>query len=271
MLPLTTPEFQQAQTHLAHFVRAVGTLDGIRDALQSFVEMIVQWRCHHDSVRGIIPVLMLQPDQDQRAYDLIKKTAVTAARGPANESSPSSPHDDENIFEHATYLDVDNDLCDINHICVALLLKTKLFMDMRNIRIVRSMTSHSLPAQIVTDIELAVVRSPLSVQFVGTTSEKFRQKEMKLNEHVLYLSHHLHKANSYLWKAFLESSQCLVDSPGNCLPGSSKLASFVIQYTYPAWYQTEGVIDAMRRAQAMSKDKDDMLEMWSNFRAALEF
>lgn len=92
-----------------------------------------------------------------------------------------------------------------------------------------------------------------------------------MNDHVLHLGLRLHKANGHLWKAFLGPHQYLVFSSGPCYPGSRREAAFVIQYSYPAWHQTEDVISTMKYAQAMNQDKDDMDELWLNFQAALDF
>lgn len=65
--PSSTPELQQTRCLLADMIRRVGTLDAIEEANRRLLDMAWRWRIVDDSVRGLLPVLNLQLDDDQLA------------------------------------------------------------------------------------------------------------------------------------------------------------------------------------------------------------
>ncbi|KAK5954616.1 hypothetical protein OHC33_004338 [Knufia fluminis] len=175
---LSTRDYMRARFDLADSVRRVGTLDGVQEGLAYLQDMLRLCRSDNMGVRDIVPYLMLQLDQDQECYDFVKWYQTEGQRGDYDWGDMSLPFlniRDASVWESADYLD--RRFLSINHVSAIHLLKLKLLIDIRNLKIARKAPPKNVPNELVENIELAVIRSPLSIALVKQNEEELLRTE----------------------------------------------------------------------------------------------
>ncbi|KIW52795.1 hypothetical protein PV05_08415 [Exophiala xenobiotica] len=226
----STRDYMCARYELADTVRRVGSLDGVTEALDHMRDMLRLCRGDNMGVRDLIPPMMLQLDLDQECYDFIKWYQTEGQRSDydwGNLDLPFLNVRGANVLEGVQYLD--KKYGDVPHISALLLLKLKLLTDVIALKLTRKVIPSHLPPELWEEVEMNVIRSPISRRWAGKSSKELTNVHQKLQYQVLTLGKILRNLNEY--------------------------------YVYSAWWQHEGVLEILQSAKAIAgKDSEDEID-----------
>jgi len=92
----------------------------------------------------------------------------------------------------------------------------------------------------------------LSAHFCKKPAEEVASVERTLIQHVCKLVRILDKTNEHFVYGILSPDEHLSTHIGMYSPGSVKEMQLALQYSYPAWWQTEGAIDLLQSAKLIA-------------------
>ncbi|KAJ3167007.1 hypothetical protein HDU87_001889 [Geranomyces variabilis] len=231
----------------------MGTLDGATESLEHLLDMLRLCRSDNLGLRDSAPTLMLRLDLDQECHDFVKWWATSY------DNSDQSYLDAQttDVFEHpnsffSTYPDV-------NHLVAVLLLKLKLLVDIRNLKITRKVLSQrKIPVELWEGIELATIRSPLSVALQQLTPNRLREIEATLLNHATWLGSTINNENAHFIVNLLHPSNALESQVDSYSRRSLEEMIIALQRCYPAFRETAGVLDLLNAARlCASRDSED--------------
>lgn len=213
-------------------------------------------------LRDMVPTMMLRLDLDQECYDFVKWWATCDPDGRYDWGNMTLPH--LNIHGADVFEDPDawGQGFALNESVAILLLKLKLLVDIRNIKITRKIiASRRLPFDLSAPIEAAVVRSPLSAKLRTQPPDSLAKTETMLLNQTRKLGASLTTANNNFMFFLFDPDKALCDNPYSYTPGSWEEMALAMQYSYAAWWETEGVLDLLNDARACAaRDSEDEIE-----------
>ncbi len=165
-------------------------------------------------VRDLIPPMMLQLDLDQECYDFIKWYQTEGQRSDydwGNLDLPFLNVRGANVLEGVQYLD--KKYGDVPHISALLLLKLKLLTDVIALKLTRKVIPSHLPPELWEEVEMNVIRSPISRRWAGKSSKELTNVHQKLQYQVLTLGKILRNLNEYYVYVFLDAEEYLPTPP----------------------------------------------------------
>ncbi|KAJ9605982.1 hypothetical protein H2200_009831 [Cladophialophora chaetospira] len=243
----STRSYMRARFDLADALRRLGTLDGVTEALDHLRDMVRLCRSDNLGLRDLVPPVMLQLDQDQECYDFIKWWRTEAQRNDYDFGDMDLPYlnvKDANVLEDVRYL-IGN-LGHVQHISTVMLLKLKLLVDIINIKVTRALLAGRLPPELWKRTELQV--------FVALSV--FAQKT--LQDHIKLLARALQDSNEHFLHLIEDADDHLSEIPEHYSNGSFEEILLLLQHSYPAWWQHEGVLELVRSAKSIAgKDSED--------------
>jgi hypothetical protein len=248
--------YMSARFELADTMRKLSTLDGVTEALDQMRDMLRLCRCDNMGVQELIPPMMLQLDQDAECYDFIKWYATEGQRSDYDLDDRDLPFlniKGANVLEDVSYMDPEDPECgDLQHVSAVVLLKLKLLVDIINLKLVRKVIAPRLPPELWEQVEVHVVRSPISAQWVGKPYDNITSAQRELEDHVLTLSGIARPSNQHFTSALVESDGHSTYRPGYHSPGSPDEAKLLLHYSYTAWWQHEGVLELLQSAKSIA-------------------
>lgn len=234
----------------------VGTLDAVQEAYDVLRHAISQHPTDLLDLRHALPGLMLRLDLDQECYDFIKGWAAYNAHARGN----SRP---QGIFPHLTLRGADVlenvdflDTTACHHVIAALQLKLKLLVDIRDLKVMRKITSRSrVTAEVAKNLESAVIRSPLSTRFLGQSPELLAQTEKTLLRQIRELGATMHEWNPVYIERLFSPERTLSKNlnPRHIWAQTEEEEMDAMQHSYAAWWETEGVLDLMSDARVCAE------------------
>lgn len=256
--PYMRARYALAGQHLAD----MNTLDGVQEALDHLRDMLRLCRGDNMGVRDRIPSLMLRLDFDQECYDFVKWWATVAHDSHYDWGDTDLPYLDihcADVFEDPDFI---ADFAGLNHVVALILIKLKLLIDIRNLNITRKVTaSRGLPVELRDLIELAVIRSPLSIKLQKATPKGLAKIEKKLMDQICRLGRTLTQTNEHFMFNLFEPDEALSALPDVYSRGSWEEMALVMQSSYTAFWETEGVLDLLTDARACAaRDSADEIE-----------
>jgi hypothetical protein len=261
---LPTRPYMRARFALLNSLREEGTLDGVKEAHSHLMDMMRLCRSDNMGLRDMIPAVLLQLDLDQECYDFIKWYATAGQDSHYDWGNMDLPFLDvknANVYEDPSY--VAGKYGDPHHITTLILLKLKLIQDTINVRLTRKVIAAApklLPRELQIRIEFAVVRSPLSNQLYEQSSVELLAVELKIARHVKILGAKLTDANRSVISGLLRPDEWLDDLPEYSSPGSAEEMQLVLDYSYQAWWQTQGALELLENART-NAEKDSAGEI----------
>ncbi|KAK5401763.1 hypothetical protein LTR06_010870 [Exophiala xenobiotica] len=259
---LSTRDYMRARYDLADTVRRVGSLDGVTEALEHMRDMLRLCRGDNMGVRDLIPPMMLQLDRDQECYDFIKWYQTEGQRSDYDWGNPDLPFlevHDANVLEGLQYLNVERG--DVPHISALLLLKLKLLIDVIALTLTRQVIPGQLPPELGEQVEMHVIRSPISHQWVGKSSEELKNAQQKLQSQVMFIASSMRNLNEHYVDVLLDAEKYLPNPADYYSPGSFEEMLRILQHSYSAWWQHEGVLEILQSAKVIAgKDSEDEIE-----------
>lgn len=245
---LHTRDYMRARFFLADEVRRTSTLEGVREALDHFKDMLRLCRTDNLGVRDLVPALMLQLDQDQECYDFIKWWQTEGQRSDydwGNLDLPFLNVKDADVFEPTGFMD-QGEFGDAHHCAALILLKLKILTDVISIRLARKVAIGRLPAKLSEMCELAATRSPLSASLTKKSSIELVATEELLVGQIRYLGSYLREENDNVILGLLDPDEWLTEIPETVSMGSAEEMQILLQHSFPAWAQTEGPLELLR-------------------------
>jgi hypothetical protein len=257
-----TPTFQYLTVRLYLATRLLpraGTLDSVQEAFEHLREVISQHPTDHLKLRHSLPSIMLRLDLDQECYDFIKGWAGHEAHmngnGPHLGMYPHLSLNGADALENVDFLDTTAS----HHVIAALLLKLKLLMDIRDLKVMRKVISRlRVTTELRKNFESAVIRSPLSTRFLGQPPELLAQTEKTLLRQIRELGATLnHWSPHYIEGIFAPETDLLADTSPGLLAAHVDVffdeVPLAMQYSYAAWWETEGLLDLVSDARACAE------------------
>ncbi|EXJ78130.1 hypothetical protein A1O3_09291 [Capronia epimyces CBS 606.96] len=258
---LNTRDYMRARFALADSLRRLGTLDGITEALDHMQDMLRLCRSDNMGIRDIIAPTLLQLDQDQECYDFIKWYATEGRRGDYDWGDMDLPFlnvKGANVLEDVGYLEKE---FQVQHVSTVMLLKLKLLIDIINIKLARKVAAGRLPPELWARIELYVTRSPVSRQWVGKPYQAITTVQQKLELDVKLLARTIENINQNFVHMLLDADDYLSELPESYSSGTFEEMLLVLQHSYGAWWQHEGVLELLESARSIArKDSEDEIE-----------
>ncbi|KAK5946507.1 hypothetical protein PMZ80_000650 [Knufia obscura] len=259
---LNTRDYMRARFDLADTIRKLGTLNGVREALDHLQDMLRLCRGDNMGVRDLIPAMMLQLDRDQECYDFVKWYETEGQRSDYDWGDMDLPFlnvKNANVLEGVEF--IDRKYGGVHHVSAVMLLKLKLLVDIQNIKLSRRVLVDKMPPELWRHVELAVIRSPLSERFRNQTSRRLVAIEETLRRHVMQLARTLDNTNEHFIYGVLYADKYLSTRPGMYSPGSIEEMQLGLQYSFAAWWQTEGVLELLHSARTIAgKDSADEID-----------
>ncbi|KAI0408731.1 hypothetical protein F4802DRAFT_548839 [Xylaria palmicola] len=260
---LNTRDYMRARYALVRQLTGLGTLDGVREALEHLLDMLRLCRSDNMGLRSIVPAVMLRLDHDQECYDFMKWWATCDPDGRYNWGDMTLPYLDisgADVLEDPGFFL--RKYPDLNHLVALLLLNLKLLIDVRNLKVTRKvLAERRLPFELRDQIEQDVVRSPLSAELWKGTPGSIMRTEIKLLNHIRQLGAAIAEASHNFMFHLFAPDEALSDKPESYSHGSWEEMALAIQNSYAAWWETEGVLDLLTDARACAaRDSERELE-----------
>ncbi|KAL1860844.1 hypothetical protein Plec18170_001358 [Paecilomyces lecythidis] len=249
---LNTRDYMRARHYLAwRHLLFLDTLDGVQEALEHLRDMLRLNRSDNMGLRNLVPAIMLRLDLDQECYDFVKWWATCDIDGNYDWGDMTLPYlniSGANVLEDPSILPDPH--LEFDLIIALLMLKLKLLVDIRNLKVTRKiLNGRSFPSELWEPIELAVIRSPLSVKFQKESYGSLLRTETTLLDHVRHLGERLTKANPMFMVALFSPDQELSATPDTYTAGSWEQVEFALQNSYAAWWEMEGVLELLKDAR----------------------
>ncbi|PVH97270.1 hypothetical protein DM02DRAFT_719922 [Periconia macrospinosa] len=248
---VTTRDYMQARFELADYAVGLRTLDGVREGLDHYKDMIRLNRSDNMGLRDRVPALMLRLDQDQQCYDFIKWYAT----GPDDNydwgdmSLPFLNIRDADVLEDPAFLV--REWGSLNHQVAIQLLKMKMLIDIRQLKIVKKVLRGRLPVELWNLVEQEAVRSPLSSRFVGNSYTELVKTEHMLSLQCRKLGVGILDTNGGFTYELLECNQETLDyRPEAYCHGSYEERALAVQNCYAAWQETAGALELLKDARS---------------------
>ncbi|EEU38297.1 uncharacterized protein NECHADRAFT_77121 [Fusarium vanettenii 77-13-4] len=273
---MNTRDYMSHRLFLANRLCELSTLDGVHEALEHMRDMLRLNRSDNIGLRDLVPAMMLRLDLDQECYDFVKWWATCDSHEDYDWEDMTLPHLDihgADVFEYPDFLERHPAL---NHIIAILLLKLKLLVDIRNLKMTRKILAlRRVPHDLWQSIELSVIRSPLSLKLQRDSPEALIQTEANLLFQTRQRGYILPEANYSFMYYFFDPDEALCARPEGYSRGSWEEMALAMQYSYAAWWETEGIMDLLNEARACAarssgRDVETMVARSSDSREAEE-
>ncbi|KIV96989.1 hypothetical protein PV10_00799 [Exophiala mesophila] len=260
-----TDDYMSVRMSLLDALRRQATLDGVSEALEHLQDMLRLDRSDEFWLRDLAPPLMLQLDKDQECYDFLKWWLMV------NPKDDEGAHDwvkdppflnikDASVLEDVKYISAES--VDVHHLAAVVLLKMKLLVDLVNIRLTRRVLKGRLPTEVLGIIAYHAVRSPISCKWVNKNECDLIDIQQTLQMQIKILAMITMRCNRAFPHLIFEVNRH-VSTP---LDDNHPLLFFeemvsLVQHSYPAWWQHDGVLELLQSArQTASKVLDDEIE-----------
>ncbi|KAK5625827.1 hypothetical protein RRF57_001543 [Xylaria bambusicola] len=269
---LSTRDYMRARYALVRQLTLLGTLDGVDESRDHLQDMLRLCRSDNMGLRSVLPAILLRLDLDHECYDFMKWWATCDPHGTYDWGDTSLPYlnlHGADVLEDPSW--VIGKFPDLNHLVAVLILKLKMLIDVRNLKVTRSLLSKRkhLPTELRDQIERNVIRSPLSLELQKQPHESFTKSAKKLLNHVRELGLAIMDANKSLIFLLFDPDEALTAEPDAYSHGSWQEAALAIQNTYAALWETEGVLDLLDagRECAARDSETDIGHMMKNEKA----
>ncbi len=287
---LSTRDYMRARYALLSQLVLLGTFDGVNESREHLQDMLRLCRSDNMGLRSILPAILLRLDLDQECYDFIKwwETCPDEHYDWGDTSLPYLDLRGADVLEDPTWV-TRLKFGDLNHLVSLLILKLKMLVDVRNLKITRSLLSQkkNLPTEIRDQIERDVIRSPLSFELQKQPHESFIKSAKKLSDHIREIGVAIMDANANLMFLLFEPDEALeigvaiMDAHANLMfllfepdgaltaepeaysRGSWQEAALAIRNSYAALWETEGVLDLLNAGRACAaRDSAPEISEW---------
>ncbi|KAF9877610.1 MYND finger [Colletotrichum karsti] len=244
-----TRDYMRARYNYCDIMLEVDTVDAVEKSVEHHFEMLKLCRSDNMGIRDVTPHLLLRLGRDQDTYDFTKWWATTGSESDYDWGDVSLPHlhlKGENVLEA---VDV-KQFSSLSHSVATALLKIRLFMDLRDVRNADHALGVALPREIVDMIKNRVPRTDVVaarrdlLKDTAGTVPLMRDLQKQIRKLVVSVAEH----NKYMWTHILNPASFgqAMNSPYSM--GSHEEALLVLNYCYPAWAETPGSVEVVKRA-----------------------
>ncbi|GAB0138197.1 hypothetical protein EsDP_00006438 [Epichloe bromicola] len=224
--------------------------DVVQVSLDHLQDMMRLCRSDNMGLRDMVPSLLIRLGRDQDAYDFVKWYATTGNESDYNWGDMSLPFLD---VKDADVLEPVDDLrFELSHATSVLLIKTRLLLDLEAFQAASCPLAGGLPAEILHLVQDQLVGPMLKARpellLDRTTDDRLSGVVEHVKAQVAALFKSIDKQNGHFWPAMLHRPEsAIAHRPDYFSPRSREEAILVIGYTYPAWAETRGAIELMKK------------------------
>lgn len=237
---------------LAYFGAAGGEADAVEVSLDHLLDMIRLCRGDNMGVRDLVPFLYIRLGRDQEAYDFLKWYATMGKDSHydwGNMDLPFLHLKDEDALERPESLWSGKPFIDLAHSVAVTLVKVRILLDLRAILDTSKTLSGTIPQEIIDMIcgELVgnIVRS--RPELLRKSREDINKLTQAIETQVLDLYQTIKDENPHYFKElFGDPTSLIKDRPNMYSRGTKEEASLILGYSYSAWVETPGAIDAVK-------------------------
>jgi hypothetical protein len=264
-----------ADIRLARALIRANTRDGVQATLEHLQRMFERHtRLERWWLIDRIPVLMLRLDQDQQGYECIKHWRLKVP--PLNINPDETPYstvgirnaepttfipatENADILEDVMYLE--DPRVDLQHTTLILLLKMKLLQDIIKLKLTRKAVSTRTPPELWGNIDRFVVRSNISERWLGWSYGALTSMQQRLERQIQKLARIIQSKTAHFPYALLEPDPYLTVTTLYRTRGSRGDVAAILQYSYVAWWEHEGILELLQSARALAAlDSADEVE-----------
>jgi hypothetical protein len=232
---------------LGHAELDVGTRLAVESGLGHILEITKNAKSSMLGVADFAPASFLRLGRDQEAYDFMKwwiTTPDTIMRPPMQ---PYTAVKNQGILEPAA---VFMGKCpSMAFMATLTLLKLRLLMDLQSLQRSKKNMSAKLPQELVDEIRRNMVSSAIGRELIERDDHQEDIARMKADVKVMYEA--VMASNMQFWPAVLHSGDNLTAEAEGWYYGNKEEMQFALQFTYRAWVETPGAIEAI---EVLSKE-----------------
>jgi hypothetical protein len=254
VFPITRRWLQAKYLMTDAIMRHSGTLDAMTKGLDQFLCVLYFDRSDALGVRYRIPSLMIRLGQDQDCYDFIRWWEATP-------EAAGNPKTRFQLVKRGDLMEKPTFIRQFPFLVACLLLKVKILQDIVYLKISRKVLSKRMPAELCIQISKGVIQSPASARFVGLATEALTIREGETLLHCHQIAAAIVRADREFLPKLLDCSEAVLSfRPVERSVAAHKGSATVMRDAYPAWQETPGAFDLMRkfRACAARALKSDM-------------
>jgi hypothetical protein len=228
----------------------LGTLDSLTEALCRLRVILVVDRRNITAFENIMPFIMLRLDRDRECNVFITQWFISDQNIRLHPTYTAShylnPYDVE-MLSHTGVLHKDRD--PLSRELAIMLLSLKQLVDIRNLKVTRKVLAQRYIAFDIGEIiEPNVLRSSLSSAILRATPEALGRFEKQLIQSARMAGKFLATNGDFMTSLF-DPDRALSSTPKRYAYGSWEEAAMVIQPSYAALWETEGVLDLLEDAR----------------------
>ncbi|PHH77133.1 hypothetical protein CDD80_901 [Ophiocordyceps camponoti-rufipedis] len=241
---------------LRNYGRVGGSADVVQTALGHLLEMMTLCRSDNMGLRDLIPPLFIRLGRDQESYDFIKWYIHAQEDDTYDWGDMDLPFLD---VKNADMLEappkkwfVGEPWLQLTHAVSLLLIKLRIWLDLRAIRnlswAVGGLLPQELMDRIAVEIAGRIVLHRPDLRLTDAEQMATLAKTLKSDIWDLYLA--VDKYCEYFWDILLEDPDEAIEStPQLYSPGSEQEALLMGRFSIASWYETPGAVEVLRQVR----------------------
>ncbi|KAF2791798.1 hypothetical protein K505DRAFT_326597 [Melanomma pulvis-pyrius CBS 109.77] len=248
---LVDPLLQLAQAQLQ-----VDTQTAVQSGLSLLLEMVDITKDPRTGPPDLVPALFLRLGRDQEAYDFMKWWVTSPAPkgllGPSAQPYADSKDSKADVFEDVDFF---KGKCPSLSFMVALtLLKLRLLIDLQALQ--RSAAiGENVPREILDEIRSHLTSSAVSANKAVLERDDHTPDIKNLTKQVRTMYAAVQEGNSHFWPAVLHPGPNTMAWPESWNFGNKQEMQLALRYTYKAWLETPGAIEAIEELEGGKVDE----------------
>jgi hypothetical protein len=214
---------------------------GIQQGLSHVLEMTKSAKTVMVGTADLAPVCFLRLGRDQEAYDFMKWWITTPETIMGPPRKPYTAVRGEDILESTTIFK--GNCPSLAFMAALTLLKLRLLMDLQSLQRSRKEMPAHLPQELLDEVRKSMVSSAINKSVIEREDHADDIKILTEDVKTLYQAVKASSAN--FWPGVLHPEGGLVAESERWFHGKRPEMQIALQYTYNAWTETPGAIDAI--------------------------
>jgi len=243
---LKTRDYMGARYAHIESLQKANTFEAVEAAANHCLDMHRLNRGDNQGIRYLTPHVLIRIGKDQEAYDFMMWWSTTGQKSNYNWADTKVPFLDvknADVFEDPSGIFL-RKYSDSSHAIAVALIKLRLLIDLRALQN-SNMMRCKLPQEVIDRVREQLVSNPVRNNREILHSADLTPQITKLEAQVDQCYEFVNRENKYFWPALLNPEPYLGHSRGD--KGEMLL---YLNYSYAAWDETPGAIDAIRKKMA---------------------
>lgn len=247
---LCTRDYMRARWAHIDALSQVRTYEAIEAAVNHCLDMHRLCRSDNMGIRYSTPHLLLRLGKDQEAYDFLKWYALINMTDDYDYGDMTLPFLDikgADVFENVTGFMPR--FSALSHVVAVTLTKLRLLIDLRALQN-SNMMRGKLPQELIDKVREQLVSNPVRNNKDILHSDDLTPRIKEIETQVDQLYDYVKRQNKFFWPALVDPLPHLGQKPEYYSFGNEAEMQLILNYSYLAWEETPGAIDAIRQKMA---------------------